>query len=79
MIDASKKMFESKRSRYPTNVTELNQILKFVDVDTILLDTSILWVHDTKNHVTYKANLDILEKAIAKKLQYDGLLPIQGD
>lgn len=65
--------------------TELNQILKYVDVDTLvknyvdidtlMKDTTIIRVHDTAAHMTYKTNIKTLAKAVAKQLIKDGVIP----
>ena len=55
--------------------TELNQALKHVDIGTLMKDTTIIRVHDTDAHVTYKTNIKTLAKAIAKQLVKDGVIP----
>lgn len=55
--------------------TELNQILKFIDVDTLMKDTTIIRVHDTDAHKSYKTNIKTLAKAVAKQLIEDGVIP----
>lgn len=59
--------------------SEIHKQLKTIDIDTLMSNESIIIVHDTKKHISYKANIDIIAKAVTKKLQRDGLLPIQGD
>lgn len=58
--------------------TELNQILKYVDVDTLMKDTTIIRVHDTVAHISYKTNIKTLAKAVAKQLIKDRVIP-EGD
>ena len=58
---------------------EIYRQFKTIDIDTLMSNESIIIVHDIKNNVSYKADIDVIAKAVAKKLQYDGLLPIQGD
>lgn len=41
-------------------------------------DTTIIHVHDTDAHVSYKTNIKTLAKAIAKQLIKDGVIP-EGD
>ncbi len=60
--------------KWPTD-SEINQILKHIDVDTLMKDTTIIRVHDTDAHVTYKTNIKTLAKAIAKQLIKDGVIP----
>ena len=55
--------------------TELNWILKYVDVDVLMKDTTIIRVHDTDAHITYKTNIKTLAIAIAKQLVKDGVIP----
>ena len=55
--------------------TELNWILKYVDVDVLMKDTTIIRVHDTDAHITYKTNIKTLAKAVARQLVKDGVIP----
>lgn len=64
---------------YTMTATDINKILNPIDVSTLLKETSIVWVHDTEANITYKANVKMLAKAIAKQLAEDGVIPIQGD
>ena len=56
-------------------MTEVNQKLKMIDVDTLMKPTSIIHVYDTEAHVTYKTDVKTLAKAIAKQLVQDGVIP----
>ena len=58
--------------------TQINQELKYVDVDILMKDTTIIHVHDTDAHVSYKTNIKTLAKAIAKQLIEDGVIT-EGD
>ena len=58
--------------------TQINQELKYVDVDILMKDTTIIHVHDTDVNVSYKTNIKTLAKAIAKQLIKDGVIP-EGD
>ena len=60
-------------------MTEINRILKPIDVDTLMKPTSIIHVHDTEAHVTYKVDMETLAKAVARRLVTDGLLSINDD
>ena len=60
-------------------MTEINKILKPVDVDTLMKPTSIIHVHDTEAHVTYKVDMETLAKAVARRLVTDGLLALDDD
>lgn len=55
--------------------TELNWILKPISVDTLMKDTTIIRVHDTDAHITYKTNIKTLAKAVARQLVKDGVIP----
>lgn len=55
--------------------TQINQELKYVDVDILMKDTTIIHVHDTDTNITYKTNIRTLAKAIAKQLIKDGVIP----
>ena len=58
--------------------TQINQELKYVDVDILMKDTTIIHVHDTDTNITYKTNIRTLAKAIAKQLIEDVVIP-EGD
>lgn len=60
--------------KWPTG-SEMNQILKHIDVDTLMKDTTIIRVHDTDAHITYKTNIKTLAKAVARQLVKDGVIP----
>ena len=64
---------------YTMTATDMNKMLNPIDVNTLLKETSIVWVHDTEADTIYKANVKTLAKAIAKQLAEDGVIPIQGD
>lgn len=49
--------------------------MKLIDIDTLMKDTTIIRVHDTNAHMTYKTNIKTLAKAIAKQLIEDGIIP----
>ena len=59
-------------------LSKLNQVLTSIDIDTLMKDTTIIHVHDTDAHVSYKTNIKTLAKAIAKQLIEDGVIP-EGD
>ena len=59
--------------------TETNETLRPVDVDTLMKPTSIMHVHDTEAHITYKVNVETLAKAVARRLVTDGLLALNDD
>ena len=56
-------------------LSKLNQVLTSIDIDTLMKDTTIIHVHDTDAHVSYKTNIKTLAKAIAKQLIKDGVIP----
>lgn len=56
-------------------VTDVNQKLKLIDIDTLMKPTSVIHVYDSVAHVTYKADVKTLAKAIAKQLVQDGVIP----
>ena len=56
-------------------LSKLNQVLTSIDIDTLMKDTTIIHVHDTDTNTTYKTNIRILAKAIAKQLIKDGVIP----
>lgn len=60
--------------KWPTD-SEINQILKPISVDTLMKDTTIIRVHDTDAHITYKTNIKTLAKAVARQLVKDGVIP----
>lgn len=60
--------------KWPTD-SEINQILKPISIDTLMKDTTIIRVHDTDAHITYKTNIKTLAKAVARQLVKDGVIP----
>ena len=60
-------------------MTEINKALKPANVDTLMKLTSIIHVHDTEAHVTYKADIETLAKAVARRLVTDWLFALNDD
>ena len=58
---------------------EINKSLKPAGVDTLMKPTSVIHVHDTEAHITYKVNVETLAKAVARRLVTDGLLALNDD
>ena len=60
--------------KWPTG-SEINQILKPINVDTLMKDTTIIRVHDTEAHISYKMNIKTLARALAQQFVKDGIIP----
>lgn len=58
---------------------EVNKALKPVDVDTLMKPTSIIHVYDTEANIMYKADIETLTNAVARRLVTDGLLALDDD
>lgn len=60
-------------------MTELNGVLKPAPSEILLKPGTVVHVHDTKSHVTYKLSIRDLAKAVSKQMALDGDIPQGGD
>ena len=58
---------------------ETNEVIKPIDVNTLMKPTSVIHVHDMETHISYAVNMETLAKAVARRLVTDGLLALNDD
>ena len=61
------------------NATGVNAMLKPAPQEILLKPTTIVQIHDTETHITYKISVRDLAKAVVRQMIADGELPARED